>query len=148
MRRDLRMKNNEINGKFLWMIASIILIGVSFITKSYLLDFSKVLFIIIVITGFGIFGYNLGDLLKIYLLKKYPDEERKIRIIENDERNITINSLAKSKAFDAMGYIFGTLIFGLALLKIELFIILLLVGAYILVYGIMLYYLYVLQKKM
>lgn len=142
------MKNNEINGKFLWMIASIILIGVSFITKSYLLDFSKVLFIIIVITGFGIFGYNLGDLLKIYLLKKYPDEERKIRIIENDERNITINSLAKSKAFDAMGYIFATLIFILALIEIDIIILLLLVCAYIFVHGIMLYHLYILQKRM
>lgn len=143
------MKNNKFAVKFLGMICGIIIVFVSFVMKTYLTKLSEKLYLLIALLGFGLFGYNMGDLIKISILRKYPDEERKYRIMENDERNIAINNLAKSKAFDAMTYIFATVILFLSLLKeTDIFIALLLAGAYILVYVIMLYHLTKLHKKM
>ncbi|HLV10084.1 MAG TPA: hypothetical protein VKY40_07745 [Halanaerobiales bacterium] len=90
--------------------------------------------------GCGLFGYNGGEYLERMVIKRYPDEAKKIKIEQNDERNIVIAEKAKSKAYDAMVYIYGTVLLVLALMTVDLIIILLLVTAYLLVCGLAVYY--------
>ena len=60
---------------------------------------------------------------------------------EKDERNIAINNKAKAKGFDAMSFILTILMLIFVFLNADLSIILLLVFAYLLVYGVFIFYL-------
>ena len=47
--------------------------------------------------GCGMFGHGLGDVLAEAALRKDPALARQIEIVQNDERNLYIGSLAKGK---------------------------------------------------
>lgn len=103
---------------------------------------------ILIGVGCGIFGAGTGEVIKLKLIDKDPEYKRKVYINENDERNIHINSMAKAKAFDSMGVIYGIAMFVCILLNAEMPVILTLVAAYLLVYGIQIYYLSKYSKEM
>ena len=64
----------------------------------------------------------------------------RLRIEQQDERNRTIADRAKARAYDASLYIFSALMLCFTLMRVDLAVILLLVGAYLLVVGINIYY--------
>lgn len=98
--------------------------------------------------GAGLFGMSIAQIVNIRILTKHPEYKRKATIDEKDERNITIRNKSKAKGFDAMGIIFGVLILIYALINANMVFILLLVGAYLLVYTVQLYYLQKYSKEM
>lgn len=98
--------------------------------------------------GAGLFGSNLGTIIQVRTIEKDPAEARRIHIEQKDERNVSIDRAAKSKAFDAMVYIYGAVMLIFALLNADLVFILLLVAAYLLVIGIRIYQMSRLIKEM
>lgn len=90
--------------------------------------------------GTGVFGWGAGELLKRRAVEGSPEVERQLRIEQQDERNRTIAERSKARAYDAALYIFGALMLCLALMRVDLAVILLLVGAYLLIVGINIYY--------
>ena len=90
--------------------------------------------------GCGAFGHGMGEILSSRAVKNAADIQRQIEIEKKDERNIAISNFAKGRAIDAMIYIFGALIFSFGLMNVDLYIILMLVFAYLLVEGISIYY--------
>ncbi len=98
--------------------------------------------------GFGMIGQNLGSILQAKTIKNHPAEARKKEIEQKDERNQWINNAAKAKAFNAMIYIYGALMLAFTLMNAGVTVILLLVGAYLLVIGIHIFFLNKLYKEM
>lgn len=90
--------------------------------------------------GCGVFGHGMGEMISRRTIKNAPDIQKQIEIEKNDERNIAISNRAKGKAYNAMIYIFGALIVSFGLMNLEMYVILLLVSAYLLVIGISIYY--------
>lgn len=90
--------------------------------------------------GCGAFGWGAGELLKRRAVEGDPEIEKRLRIEQQDERNRTIADRAKARAYDAALYIFSALMLCFALMQVELAVILLLVGAYLLVVGVSIYY--------
>ncbi|MBS7527325.1 hypothetical protein KHM83_11590 [Fusibacter paucivorans] len=140
------------NGKYAFL-ATIGLI--LFVTGLILIKFSQTsegmlltLPYIFVGVGMGIFGHNLGELMKNIALAKDPEAAKQIEIEANDERNIAISHKAKAKAYDAMLLIFGALMLVFALMQVNLNIILTFVAAYLLLIIINIYYLRKFQKEM
>ncbi|MGM0437794.1 MAG: DUF6442 family protein [Bacillota bacterium] len=141
------MKNKEIKF-YILLIISIAVLSFGFISlniKLFTKQWIAISYILVGI-GFGGFGHSLGTIIKKNLLKKNSEVAKKITIEKNDERNISLMNSAKSKAFNAMIYIYGVVIFVLVLLNVELYIILFLISAYILVCGIYIYNFYKIRK--
>ena len=90
--------------------------------------------------GCGAFGWGAGELLKRRAVEGDPEIEKRLRIEQQDERNRTIADRAKARAYDAALYIFSALMLCFALMQVELAVILQLVGAYLLVVGVSIYY--------
>ena len=90
--------------------------------------------------GCGAFGWGAGELLKRRAVEGDPEIEKRLRIEQQNERNRTIADRAKARAYDAALYIFSALMLCFALMQVELAVILLLVGAYLLVVGVSIYY--------
>ena len=83
--------------------------------------------------GAGIFGQNIGTLVTNLAYRKNPEAAKQILIDTNDERNVSIRNQAKGKAYDIMIYVFGILMLVYALMQVELWVTLALVGAYLIV---------------
>ena len=98
--------------------------------------------------GAGTFGWGSGELLKQRALQGDPALEKQLEIEARDERNVALANRAKARAFDAMLYIFGALMLAFALMEADLTLILLLVGTYLLVVGISVYYYIRYNKEM
>ncbi len=98
--------------------------------------------------GCGIFGHGTGDVISRRILKNHPAKEKEIEIERQDERNITLGSLAKAKAYDMMIYVFGALMLAFALMEVDLAALLLLVFAYLFVVAYGIYYRYKYDKEM
>ena len=90
--------------------------------------------------GCGSFGHGAGELISRGTLRNHPEEARKIEIETNDERNMAIANRAKGKAYDAMLFIFGVLMISLSLMDIPMYVILMIVFAYLCVAGIFVYW--------
>ena len=83
--------------------------------------------------GAGVFGQNIGTVFTNLSYRKNPEAAKQIRIDTNDERNISIRNQAKGKAYDLMIYVFGALMLVYALMQVELWVTLTLVGAFLIV---------------
>ncbi len=97
--------------------------------------------------GAGSFGFGLGEIIKQKTFSSHPETKKKFEIEQMDERNISILSKSKTKAFDTMTYVYPMVMFICILLNVELTIILLLVTAYLLIYGVQIYYFNKYQKE-
>ncbi|MAT44729.1 MAG: hypothetical protein CL609_20530 [Anaerolineaceae bacterium] len=98
--------------------------------------------------GAGSLGFGLGEIIKQKTISNHPETKKKIEIAQTDERNLTILSKSKTKAFDTMGYVYPVVMFICILLNVEFTIVLLLVSAYILIYAVQIYYFNKYQKEM
>ena len=74
--------------------------------------------------GAGVFGHNLGELMKNLAVRKDPQAARQIEIEAKDERNIAISNKAKAKAYDFMLTIFSALMLVFAIMQVEIYVIL------------------------
>lgn len=108
----------------------------------------KVLPGVMIGVGAGLFGHSLGALIQERTLQRHPEEARRFRIEQTDERNVAIGNEAKSRAFDVMGYVYAALMLTLVLIGADFTVILLLVAAYLIPYGVMIYELSRLHKEM
>ena len=142
------MISKKIGLNILGTILGIILFSIGGIGMKvgWFVDF-KALPGILIGVGCGVFGYHFGTIIQVIVMKKNPKEARRVEIEQKDERNLWIMNTAKRKAFDAMVYIYATVMFICVLLNVSLTVILLLVGSYLLVYGIMIYHFYTLSKE-
>ena len=84
--------------------------------------------------GCGMFGHGLGDVLAKAALRKDPALARQIEIVQNDERNLYIGSLAKAKGFDVMTYALAALMVAFALMKVSFQVLLPLVAVYLFIH--------------
>ncbi len=90
--------------------------------------------------GCGIFGQGMGNIISGRVMKNNPALEKQMEIDKNDERNISIETHAKAKAYDMMVFVFGSLMLSFALMGIDMAAVLLLVSAYVFVVGYGIYY--------
>lgn len=97
--------------------------------------------------GCGAFGHGVGEIATNRALKKDPQLRKQIEIEKQDERNIAITNQAKAKAYDMMLYVFGALMIVFALMNKTMTATLLLVGAYLLVVGVFIFYMNKYQKE-
>ena len=67
-------------------------------------------------------------------LRKDPALARQIEIVQNDERNLYIGSLAKAKGFDVMTYALAALMVAFALMKVSFQVLLPLVAVYLFIH--------------
>lgn len=98
--------------------------------------------------GSGLFGVGIGNLISHKVMKNNPKLQKQHTINQNDERNVTINNLAKAKAFDLMTFMLGALMLSFAIMGTEMTSTLLLVGAYLFIHGYKIYYSYAYNKQM
>lgn len=130
------MKKNIIY--FVMLICGIVLFCIGgFILKG---DEVTAISSIFIGVGAGMAGLSIGEIITIYLVKKDPAYKKRIDREANDERNIYIANKAKSKAYSYMIYAFGVLMLIYSLMNVDMKVILLLVGAYISVVGVNIFY--------
>ncbi|MEA4939493.1 MAG: DUF6442 family protein [Christensenella sp.] len=98
--------------------------------------------------GCGMFGQGVSGFVNRAVLKKNPEITKQQEIEQKDERNQEIANRAKAKAYDAMIFVFGALMVAFALMGMDLVPVLLLVGAYLYVVGVGLYYRFKLEKEL
>jgi len=98
--------------------------------------------------GAGLFGMSLGGIIEFRVQDKNPSYKRQMNIEAKDERNISIKSKVKAKAFDVMGTVFGILMLIYVLIEADRLIIYLVVVAYLLVYAIYIWYMNKYSKEM
>ncbi|MGI6030296.1 MAG: hypothetical protein ACOX7F_02195 [Eubacteriales bacterium] len=98
--------------------------------------------------GSGALGYGVGEWLRLLVLHRCPEQYRELEIEQQDERNIALANRAKARAYDGMLYLFSALMLIFVLMDVELTAVLLLVGAYLCVVGLQVYYLYRYSKEM
>lgn len=98
--------------------------------------------------GAGTFGQNIGTVVTNLTYRKNPKAAKQIMIDTNDERNVSIRNQAKGKAYDIMIYVFGILMLIYALMQVELWVTLALVGAYLIVISANVFYISRYNKNM
>jgi hypothetical protein len=103
---------------------------------------------ILIGAGSGLFAYNIGLIIDTKIRQKAPAAARKMAIEQKDERNMLISNTAKGKAFDAMIPIFVAVMTIIALMGVDIQVLLILVGAFLLVNGIWFYQFMRLSKEM
>ena len=81
--------------------------------------------------GLGAIGGSLGGILSIRAMKRNPKLAIQMEIEKSDERNVAISNKAKAKTFDFTWLLFAALIIFLAVMQIELFIVLVAIGAFV-----------------
>lgn len=143
------MKKNT--SSYLLTILGLSLIGIGFYLIKTIADpqgIMRALPYVLVGPGCGIFGQGMGNIISYKAIKNSPDVQKQMEINRNDERNIAIGNRAKAKAYNAMIYVFGSLMLVFALLGIDMIAVLLLVFAYLFVIGYGIYYRCKFEKEM
>lgn len=125
-----------------------LLVAGAIVMKMDLLEGMKALPGVMIGVGAGLFGHSSGSLIQERVLKGSPEEARRIQIEQTDERNIAISNQAKGRAFDVMGYVYAALMLALVLMGADFMVILLMVVAYLIPYGVLIYELTRLHKEM
>lgn len=98
--------------------------------------------------GAGLFGLGAGQLATLLIMERHPETKRRIDIDARDERNMRINDMARAKAFGIMETIYGILALVLVLMGEPLLTVLLVIGAYVVGWGVYIGYLGKYQKEM
>jgi hypothetical protein len=98
--------------------------------------------------GVALLGMSSGGIIEFIIQDKNPSYKRQMNIEAKDERNISIKSKAKAKAFDVMGMVLGILLLIYVSIEADRLIIFLLLAAYFLVYAIYIVYVIKYSKEM
>ena len=143
------MKKNVINA--LTLVAGLALLGAGlYLVETVFAPTGVMLALPYVFIGLGcgMFGQGVSGFVNRAVLKKNPEIAKQQEIEQKDERNQEIANRAKAKAYDAMVFVFGALMVAFALMGMDLVPVLLLVGAYLYVVGVGLYYRFKLEKEL
>ena len=143
------MKKNVINA--LTLVVGLALLGAGlYLVKTVFTPTGVMLALPYVFIGLGcgMFGQGVSGFVNRAVLKKNPEIAKQQEIEQKDERNQEIANRAKAKAYDAMVFVFGALMVAFALMGMNLVPVLLLVGAYLYVVGVGLYYRFKLEKEL
>ncbi|SHK12899.1 hypothetical protein SAMN02745136_01789 [Anaerocolumna jejuensis DSM 15929] len=145
------MKSNK-DGKYaIFSVLGFIIFAAGFVLLRFVRDgegIMRTLPYLFIGVGAGVFGQNLGELLKIQAVKKNPQAAKQIEIEAKDERNIIISNKAKARAYDLMLMVFGALMLAFALMQVEIYVILIFTAAYLFIVFSNVYYLSRYQKEM
>lgn len=136
---------------FLIILAGILLAGTGMFLIKYHAEPQGIMLTlsyIILGAGCGILGHGIGKAVNTKALESDPELERQARINESDERNLTIASRAKAKAYDIMLSVYGILMVALAIMNTDMKVVLLLVFTYLFVVGCNIYYRCKYEKEM
>ena len=139
------------NTYYLIAIIGIVLLGVGLSLLKLVLQPQGILMTLPYICigfGSGLFGHGVGELVNHKAEKRNPLLQRQMEISRKDERNISIVNHAKAKAYDMMIYVFGALMVSFTLMGVDVFIVLLLIFAYLVVVGFHIYYVNKYNKEM
>ncbi len=124
------MRNKKVLYTVLILLGILFMAGGGLLREEALKQWSGVL----IGVGAGLAGMSLANLVTAWVEASNPAYSRKVAIEQKDERNQLINNAARAKAFQAFTPIMGILMLVFVLINVDLLPILLLVGAYILVY--------------
>lgn len=136
---------------YLFTVLGLVILGVSLYLIKLIPDPQGIMLrlpSVLIGIGSGLFGLGIGNLISHKVMKNNPKLQKQHTINQNDERNVTINSLAKAKAFDLMTFMLGALMVSFAIMGTEMTSTLLLVGAYLFIQGYKIYYIYAYNKQM
>lgn len=146
------MTNNCKNGRYLLFAA----LGAALLAAGFLLmkaapggeRLPNALPYLCVGIGTGVFGQNLGELMRNLAVKSDPRAAKQIEIEVKDERNVAIGNRAKAKAYDLMLMVFGALLLTFALMQVQLSVILISVAAYLFIVFSQVFYGWKYRKEM
>lgn len=141
----MKRKTKYVIGTILGLILAV---GGLFLMKQELDTINKAVPGIMIGIGSGVFGGSLGSFLGLIISKKYPEKAYQKEIEVKDERNIMIMNKAKSKAFSFIHYSFGPLLLIFVLMNVDLIIIILTVSAYLMLEGVMIFYMNKYSKEL
>ena len=132
-------------GKLNWVlaVAGLLLLGLGLFWVKTLADpagVMRALPYVCVGLGCGVFGQGAGALIAARAAQRDPAAAKQLAAEQKDERNITIANRAKGRAYDVMLPVYGALMVAFALMGAELYMVLLLVAAYLFVCGVNVYY--------
>jgi hypothetical protein len=111
------------------LVAGLIIVKANILPQGFL----RALPYVCIGIGCGVFGHGTGNIIGRRAVKTSRQLQKQIQIDTNDERNVAISNKAKAKAYDMMIFVFGSLMFSLALMGVDLTALLLLVFAYLFV---------------
>lgn len=98
--------------------------------------------------GAGLFGLSVSQLTVCIIEERNPESFRQAAIEASDERNITINNRAAAKAFRTSSPVLGILMLTYVMTSESLATILLLVAAYLVIWGVYLGHLVKYRQEM
>ena len=128
------MKQYKI-GRYIFLSAiGLIIFGAGLALLKFLPDADgvlKALPYLCVGVGSGIFGGNLGMVIKYKTMLKNPQAAKQIEIEQKDERNKIISNKSKARAYDLMIYVYAAILLAFTLMQVDTYVILTLVGVYL-----------------
>ncbi|MBD5134654.1 MAG: hypothetical protein HDT39_01625 [Lachnospiraceae bacterium] len=98
--------------------------------------------------GCFVFGHGIGKICTTKAEKADPKLAKKNAINKKDERVLAIHNAAKAKAYDFMLCVFMVLSLAFALMKADMSMLLMIIGGYIAVKGIEIYYVRKFENEM
>lgn len=98
--------------------------------------------------GCFVFGHGIGKICTTKAEKADPKLAKKNAINKKDERILAIHNAAKAKAYDFMLCVFMVLSLAFALMKADMSVLLMIIGGYIVVKGIEIYYVRKFENEM
>lgn len=98
--------------------------------------------------GCGMLGRGISLIVSGNIMEKTPEIKKQKQIVERDERNVMLSTMAAAKAYRMATYVFGVLLLSYALMGVELIPILMLVAGYLFVIGYGIWCRVKLEKKM
>ncbi|MDE6233259.1 MAG: hypothetical protein K2M60_07955 [Lachnospiraceae bacterium] len=98
--------------------------------------------------GCFVFGHGIGKICMTKAEKADPKLAKKNAINKKDERVLAIHNAAKAKAYDFMLCVFMVLSLAFALMKADMSVLLMIIGGYMAVKGIEIYYVRKFENEM
>lgn len=130
-----------------------VIIGVAVLTTGLVMikmlgDIMSSLAYIGISLGCFVFGHGIGKICTTKAEKADPKLAKKNAINKKDERVLAIHNAAKAKAYDFMLCVFMVLSLAFALMKADMSVLLIIIGGYMAVKGIEIYYVRKFENEM
>ncbi len=91
----------------------------------------KTLLYLCVGIGLSILSSNLGTVIMNIMIRKNPQDAKKMEIDEKDERNQSISNKAKAQTYDLMIILYFAILLAFSLMRVDLYVLLTLAAAYL-----------------
>lgn len=108
----------------------------------------KVLPFLCIGIGAGLGGASVGSIIRYRQMQKDPQLAKRIEVDTKDERNIAIANRAKAVAYDCTLVLFALLVIFLSLAQVKTYVTLVVVGVYLLIVFLQIFFLVKYHKEM